>query len=305
MLNYSEYDLMKSSPVNCVNLRIIGTFTTLLFASCLLFNSILLWVFLKYKNMRSPTNIFITALTILNLVGSIIEFPFIIASKFACRWIFHHTGCVFSAFIMYFIGCLSIYLLVAISFERYYITKNPLENSKNKIQKTYLSILMCVLVALVWSVLPIIGWSYYSLEGAMTSCSVEWKDRSLNVVSYNLTVFLLVYFVPLLAIIMVNFKLIFMIRGLQQILKKKNSMEGRRIIIERNATVAMIFSIVGFIISWTPYAISSMYTAFINSSGVPPLVSTLPSLFAKSSMLWPPVLPKEKSEEIHVIETEG
>ncbi|RNA30626.1 melanopsin [Brachionus plicatilis] len=288
MLNFTEYDFMINSPVKCANLRIIGALSTLLFALCLVFNSILLWVFLKYKNLRSPINVFITALTISNLVGSILEFPFIIAILFL--WVFRYIGCVFSGFVMYFVGCLSIYLMMAISFERYHIIKNPFGVSKVKIQTTYLSILICVLLALLWSVLPMMGWSYYSLEGALTSCSVEWKDRSLNVVSYNVTVFLLVYFIPLLAIIRVNFKLIFMIRGLQQILKKKNTIESRRIIIERNSTVVMILIIIGFIISWTPYAITSMYTAFINPSGVSPLVATLPSLFAKSSMLWPSVL---------------
>lgn len=173
---------------------------------------------------------------------------------------------------------------------RYHILKNPFGVSKVKLQTTYLSILICVLLALLWSVLPLFGWSYYSLEGALTSCSVEWKDRSINVISYNVTVFLFVYFIPLLAIIRINFKLIFMIHGLQQILKTKNTMETRRIIIERNSTVIMILIVIGFTISWTPYAITSMYTAFINPSGVSPIVATLPSLFAKSSMLWPSVL---------------
>ena len=85
MLSFSEYDFMKNSPVDCTNLQIIGTFTTLLFGLCLLFNSMLLWVFLKYKNLHSPINVFIVALTTTNLIGSVLEFPFIIASKFACK----------------------------------------------------------------------------------------------------------------------------------------------------------------------------------------------------------------------------
>ncbi|CAF1075996.1 unnamed protein product [Brachionus calyciflorus] len=191
---------------------------------------------------------------------------------------------------MYFVGCISIYLMTAISFERYYIIKNPFGASKVKLQTTYIIVFVCCLCALLWSILPIFGWSYYSLEGAHTSCSVEWKDRSFNVISYNVTIFLLVYGVPLAAIIHINFKLIFMIRDLQKILKRKNTLENRRIIIERNSTVVMILIIVGFIISWTPYALVSMYTAFFNPKGVSPLFATLPSLFAKSSMLWPSVL---------------
>lgn len=36
-------------------------------------------------------------------------------------------------------------------------------------------------------------------------------------------------------------------------------------------------------ISWTPYALVSMYSAFINPNDVTPLQSILPAMFAKSS----------------------
>ncbi|RNA33310.1 arthropsin [Brachionus plicatilis] len=38
--------------------------------------------------------------------------------------------------------------------------------------------------------------------------------------------------------------------------------------------------------SWTPYALVSMYSAFIDEQGVSPLAGTLPAIVAKSSMLW-------------------
>lgn len=43
---------------------------------------------------------------------------------------------------------------------------------------------------------------------------------------------------------------------------------------------------VGFIISWTPYAIVSMYTAFFDHGKMDPLTATIPSLFAKFSLVW-------------------
>ena len=39
-------------------------------------------------------------------------------------------------------------------------------------------------------------------------------------------------------------------------------------------------------ITWSPYAIVSMYSAFINSSHISPLIATLPAMFAKSSFVW-------------------
>ena len=56
-----------------------------------------------------------------------------------------------------------------------------------------------------------VGWSYYSMEGALTSCSVDWADRSLNVVSYNIFIFIISYFIPVTIIIYTNTKLLLIV----------------------------------------------------------------------------------------------
>ena len=43
-------------------------------------------------------------------------------------------------------------------------------------------------------------------------------------------------------------------------------------------------------IAWTPYALLAMYLVFIDSKGFSPIVEAIPSLTAKSSMLWTAVL---------------
>ena len=69
---------------------------------------------------------------------------------------------------------------------------------------------MCILLSFIWSSLPLVGWSYYSLQESLTSCCIEWRDQSINVLSYNIVTFGVVYFVPLVLIISLNLKLIFM-----------------------------------------------------------------------------------------------
>ena len=58
---------------------------------------------------------------------------------------------------------------------------------------------------------PLLGWSYYSMEGALTSCSVEWADRSINVVSYNMFIFVVSYLIPLIIIATTNISLLFIV----------------------------------------------------------------------------------------------
>ena len=45
-----------------------------------------------------------------------------------------------------------------------------------------------------------------------------------------------------------------------------------------------------FIKKRTPYAIVSMYSAFINPDHISPFGSTLPAMFAKSSLAWSTIL---------------
>lgn len=132
------------------------------------------------------------------------------------RWVFREIGCILSGFIMYFVGCSSIYLMAAISFERFYINYKPLISKRYGTKVTKIVILSCVCLGLFWSLLPIFGWSKYSLEGTMTSCSVEWNERSFNVVSYNLAMFLFVFLIPLSVIITANVKLLFIVKRLDQ-----------------------------------------------------------------------------------------
>ena len=73
------------------------------------------------------------------------------------------------------------------------------------------SIVLCIVLGLIWPVLPLFGWSYYTLEGGLTSCTVEWSERSFNVISYNIVIWVGGFFLPLIIIFYTNFKLIFIV----------------------------------------------------------------------------------------------
>ncbi|CAF0955798.1 unnamed protein product [Brachionus calyciflorus] len=275
------------SPVECYKLKIVGVYCIILFVFSTFFNGALLWAFIKNKSLRTSINIFIIALAVFNLFGTLVELPFIILSNLNCKWIFGEFACVFSAYIMYFIGCTSIYLMAAISFERFYIIYKPLSIRNVNKKNNLVIIFLCSLNGLMWATFPLIGWSHYSLEGAMTSCAVEWKERSTNVSSYNITIFSVVYLIPFLLILISNTKLIFIVKSLPNKMKMSQDTQARkRVASERYLTIILIIIILVFVVSWTPYAMVSMYSAFIDEEGVSPLAGTLPAVIAKSSMLW-------------------
>ena len=52
----------------------------------------------------------------------------------------------------------------------------------------------------------------------------------------------------------------------------------------------MNIHVAGFMCAWTPYAVVAMYIVFVDSKGFSPTVEAVPSMIAKSSMLWTSVL---------------
>jgi hypothetical protein len=91
---------------------------------------------------------------------------------------------------------MQVFLMTAISYVRYDILKNR-ENEKSISNKIIIkSVIISLVLSLFWSGAPILGWSYYSLESGLVSCSVEYNEKSLNVISYNIGMFIFVFILP-------------------------------------------------------------------------------------------------------------
>lgn len=112
---------------------------------------------------------------------------------------------------MFVTGCSSVYIMVAISFERFYIIYKPLAIKSMNKKVNYIVIALSMLGGMIWATLPLVGWSHYTLEGALTSCAVEWRIRSTNTTSFAISIFTLVYLFPLTTILFTNLKLLFMV----------------------------------------------------------------------------------------------
>ena len=74
-----------NSPVECSTRQIIGVVLILLFFASLASNSTLIFVFVKYDRLGQSMNTFLVAHAVLNLIGTVFELPFVIASHLMCR----------------------------------------------------------------------------------------------------------------------------------------------------------------------------------------------------------------------------
>ena len=66
---------------------------------------------------------------------------------------------------------------------------------------TVIVVILCIIIGFVFSIAPLLGWSRYTPEGALTTCGVEWNERSFNVISYTIAACVALYVFPLITII--------------------------------------------------------------------------------------------------------
>jgi hypothetical protein len=73
------------SPISCGILKIVNVYSIFMFGGSFIFNSLLLYAFYKNKALRIPINMFILAITVVNLLATITEASVMLPSTFFCR----------------------------------------------------------------------------------------------------------------------------------------------------------------------------------------------------------------------------
>ena len=75
------------SPISSFILNLIAFYLCAIMIASSIVNAFLFLIFIFVKELKSPINTFVFAITILNFLGTIIELPFVIGSNFACRFV--------------------------------------------------------------------------------------------------------------------------------------------------------------------------------------------------------------------------
>lgn len=101
-----------SSPIDGSILNIIGFYLILCFILCVVLNSILLLIFIRYKELRIPLNFFIITISICNLFGSL-QFPFVIDSNFNHKYILSSKKFIIFSYLYFLIKDGQVHILDA------------------------------------------------------------------------------------------------------------------------------------------------------------------------------------------------
>lgn len=202
-----EMDWYPNALASCQLLDVIGCWFAFDMIIGVIFNILVIVIYLRNKDLHSTTNAFIVSISICDLVACLVEIPLPLIASFLCKWPFGKYGCYFEAFSAYFCGCASMYLLTFVSIDRFIAISYPFEHQRVTLNVQRGCIAASLLIALFWSSAPLFGWSSYTLEGALISCAITWQDKSPSVVTYTVLIFIFVLFLPVCIMIACNLRL--------------------------------------------------------------------------------------------------
>ena len=164
-------------------------------------NSTILVVFALNKCLHSPVNLLIASMAGTDFISALLGSILSATSNFSRTWVFGRGGCVLYGFLQSFMGFGSIHHLAAIAVERYVIiVRNELSHCVTY-RMAALVAGLCWAFSLFWALLPLFGWSSYTLEGAATSCSVHWESQDAVDMTYNFGILIFCFVIPLACIL--------------------------------------------------------------------------------------------------------
>ncbi|XP_059201173.1 vertebrate ancient opsin-like [Centropristis striata] len=263
--------------VVAVCLGFIGTFG-------LVNNLVVLVLFCRYKMLRSPINLLLINISISDLLVCVLGTPFSFAASTQGRWLIGEGGCVWYGFANSLFGIVSLISLAVLSYERYSTMVAPTEADSSNYCKVSLGITLSWVYSLIWTVPPLFGWSHYGPEGPGTTCSVDWKAKTANSISYIICLFIFCLIVPFLVIVFCYGKLLCAIRQVSGI----NASTSRKR--EQRVLFMVVVMVICYLLCWLPYGIMALLATFGPPGLVTPVASIIPSVLAKLSTVINPVI---------------
>ncbi|XP_061185766.1 parapinopsin-like [Saccostrea echinata] len=242
-------------------------------------NILVLFVFIKSPKLRSAHCFLVSALCFGDLLMSSVGLTMLIIASFSTYWVLGKMACTFYGTLMTFLGLSQITLLAVIAYTRYLVVVH--NNGIGTISAKVI-VLACYTYSLCFSLAPLFGWSTFALEPIGTSCGPNWVGITLDDISFNMTLFFLCFLVPL-SVILFSYSMVYKKIKKRKIRKKS---EGYEI----HVTTTILFMIVAFLGSWTPYACMALYIVITRNNRINLVVSAIPLLLAKCSPVWNPYI---------------
>ncbi|NWX21515.1 OPSP protein, partial [Aegotheles bennettii] len=181
-------------------------------------------------------------------------------------------------------GIVSLISLAVLSYERYCTMTGTTEADTTNYRKTWTGIALSWMYSLLWTAPPLFGWSSYGPEGPGAMCSVNWHSKDTNSMSYIICLFIFCLVIPFVIIVYSYGKLLCAIRQVSSINKGMGRTREQRVL------VMVVVMVICFLLCWLPYATVALIATFGKPGLITPAASIIPSLLAKSSTVYNPII---------------
>nr|BDI63182.1 GQ-rhodopsin-like [Peronia verruculata] len=157
----------------------IGVFITIVGFIAVSGNILVVWTCLRYKELRTRSNLLIINLAVGELLMCIIDFPLLAIASFHNHWPFGWIVCQGYAFLTAIAGMVTINILAVVAFDRYWaVVKRPNPGQRLTKCATTMAISFVWAYSILWALCPIWGWGAYVLDGIGTTCTFDYLTRS-------------------------------------------------------------------------------------------------------------------------------
>jgi len=289
-------------PVNPLIGHFFGIIFFFLWIMSFIGNGCVIYIFLKVKNLRTPTNIFIVNLAISDLLMMTTMGPTVTINVLIQRyWIWGAFGCKLYGMTGAVCGTVSIYTMVVIGYDRYNVIVKGFSGVKITMAKA-LGIVLAIWVYTISVSLPgLFGvWGGYAVEGMLVTCGYDYMSDDLNNRSYIVFVCVFDYLLPMVLVFFYYSSIVKAVWAHEESLKaqaKKMNVESLRSN-QNNKDESAEFKIAKVAVTnvllwaciWTPYAFVVFLAGIGSKSSITPLVSQLPCFFAKLASCLNPIV---------------
>jgi r-opsin len=156
-------------PMNPLWHQILGFAIFVLGLVSMIGNYVVISVFTSTKSLRTPSNLLVVNLAFSDFLMMFTMGPAMVINCWHETWIFGPLACELYAGAGSLFGCVSIWTMTMIAFDRYNVIVKGLSAKPMTNNTATIKILTIWVLALIWTAAPMLGWNRYVPEGNMTA----------------------------------------------------------------------------------------------------------------------------------------
>lgn len=254
-------------------------------------NVLLLVTLLKQRKIKQTKNIILINLSISSLLQGVIAYPIELYTIVIDESI-ESLHCISSAVLVFGLSLVAIWSLTLLSIERLLSVKYPFLKERLLIHNKkwfYLAVIFTWVISAFWSLIPLLGWSSYTLElQTAHRCNIDLKSNSINNTSYTYMLLFTCYVTPVAIMVYCFYQVKNEFKEMLQKARRTSGLKSRLSIAidktEKTQTKLVFLMIIAFLLAWTPYAIIVFILQFFKH--LPNLLYNISALLAKTSTFY-------------------